>query len=195
MKYRNIFVLSTGRSGSEAFIKACEHLENYSAGHETLSSKLGDARFAYPDFHIESDNRLSWLLGRLDAKFGDSAFYVHLKRNPKATAISFSKRHKGGILSAYQGMGIIMGCNEKDQTVIAEDYIHTVNTNIEFFLRNKNNKMNFILENAESDFKKFCSLVSANGNIECALEEFKIRHNSSEHNRKTVRKILKKYLT
>jgi len=80
--YTNIFVLSTGRCGSTTFYKACSHFSNYTSGHETLSSKLGIQRFAYPAFHIESDNRLSWLLGRLDTEYGNSAFYVHLTSRP-----------------------------------------------------------------------------------------------------------------
>jgi hypothetical protein len=70
MRYRNIFVLCTGRCGSTTFIKAAGHIRNYSAAHESRTEELGHARFAYPNFHIEADNRLSWLLGRVDTLFG-----------------------------------------------------------------------------------------------------------------------------
>ena len=176
--YSNIFILSTGRCGSTTFHKACSHFTNYTSGHETRSSKLGIDRFSYPSFHIESDNRLSWLLGRLDREYGDSAFYVHLTRNTDDTAASFAKR-KGGIMAAYQGMGIIMGCKETDQRLIAKDYIDTVNENIKLFLSDKTNKMNFRLERAEQDFTQFCLAISAQGNLQDALGEFSIAHNAS----------------
>ena len=176
--YSNIFVLSTGRCGSTTFHKACCHFTNYTSGHETRTSRLGIDRFSYPSFHIECDNRLSWLLGRLDREYGNSAFYVHLTRNIDDTASSFAKR-KGGIMRAYQGMGILMGCKETDQRKIAEDYIDTVDENIKLFLSNKTNKMNFRLERAEQDFTRFCLAVGAQGNFQGALGEFSISHNAS----------------
>jgi len=176
--YPNIFVLSTGRCGSTTFFKACSHFTNYSSGHETLSSQLGIDRFSYPSFHIESDNRLSWLLGRLDREYGNSAFYVHLTRDVERTAASFAKR-KVGIMNAYQGMGIIMGCKETDQLKIARDYIDTVDTNIKLFLSDKTHKMNFRLERAKEDFTRFILSVNAQGNLQEALNEFDVAHNAS----------------
>ncbi|MES9978612.1 MAG: hypothetical protein ABW107_07665, partial [Candidatus Thiodiazotropha sp. 6PLUC5] len=66
----NIFILNSGRCGSTTFIKACEHITNYTTGHETRAHLTGDKRIDYPDNHIEADNRLSWILGRIDNKFG-----------------------------------------------------------------------------------------------------------------------------
>ena len=42
---------------------------------------IGPERLDYPDQHIESDNRLAWYAGRLEKRYGDDAFYVHLKRD------------------------------------------------------------------------------------------------------------------
>ena len=130
----NIFILNTGRCGSSTFIKACKHIKNYSAGHETRLTNTGAERLAYPENHIEADNRLSWFLGRLDKKYGDTAFYVHLRRNSNDTAISFAKRIDFGILEAYE-KGILM----HEQHIlaaeeIANDYIETVESNIALFL-------------------------------------------------------------
>lgn len=176
--FANIFVLCTGRCGSTTFIAAAKHLKNYTAEHESRCRHLGTQRFAYPAFHIEADNRLSWLLGRLEDEFGNSAFYVHLTRDEEATAKSYAKR-EGGIMEAYQGMGIIMGCQETDRMLIAKDYVNTVTSNIRHFLRDKTNKMHFRLENAERDFTRFCSMVGAQGNMKRALAEFDIKHNAS----------------
>jgi len=178
MIFSNVFILSTGRCGSTTFAKACEHFTNYSSGHETRTHLLGSSRLAYPSLHIESDNRLSWLLGRLDEKFGDTAFYVHLTRNVSDTAKSYAKR-KGGIMAAYQGTGIIMHCTEDDQYQVASDYIDTVTKNISLFLSNKSHKMNFQLEHAKEDFVRFYLQISAQGDIQKALQEFEVTHNAS----------------
>ena len=99
----NVFVLCTGRSGSTTFYRACRHITNYSAGHELNTSEVGRARLDYPEDHIEVDNRLSWLLGRLDQAYGDRAFYVHLTREEEATARSFDRRwaSRYSIIRAY----------------------------------------------------------------------------------------------
>ena len=162
--YRNIFVLNTGRCGSTTFSKACEHLNNYSSGHETRTSLIGAERFAYPDYHIEADNRLSWLLGRLERAYGDNAFYVYLERDADNTAKSFAKR-KGGRMAFYRGGGVIKGYKKTDDFAIAKDYVDTVTENIRVFLKNKSNKMDFRLENAKIDFLQFIKIVGATGNL------------------------------
>lgn len=86
----NVFILNAGRSGSKTFARACDHITNFTSAHESRSGLLGEGHFAYPDNHIESDNRLAWLLGRLDRKYGDRAFYVHLTRDVGPVAASWA---------------------------------------------------------------------------------------------------------
>ena len=176
--YKNVFVLCTGRCGSTTFTRACKHINNYTSGHETRSRFIGEIRLAYPAHHIEVDNRLSWLLGRLERSYGDSAFYVHLERDTESTARSYATR-KGGIMAAYGGGGIIMGCKETDNLAIAMDYVDTVTENIRSFLANKSHKLNFRLENAKVDFPNFIEMVGAKGNLDLALAEFDIKHNAT----------------
>ena len=64
----NVFVLTTGRSGSLTFAEACRHITNFSCGHETRVGLIGAERLAYPDQHIEVDNRLAWFTGRLERR-------------------------------------------------------------------------------------------------------------------------------
>lgn len=179
---RNIFVLCTGRCGSVTFIEACRHITNYSSAHESLSHAVGAARFAYPAQHIEADNRLSWVLGRLERVYGDNAFYVHLTRDTMATARSFLKRFDSGIMQAYRS-SILMGAPKKSANIdpldFCVDYCETVNSNIEAFLRNKTYKMSFALERASSDFSEFWRLIGAQGDIDAALAQWEIRHNAS----------------
>ena len=176
----NVFVLNTGRCGSLTFIKACRHIDNYSAGHESRSTFTGERRLAYPDNHIEADNRLSWLLGRLHESYGDRAFYVHLRRQVQDTADSFVKRSGFGIMQAYRE-GILMGGQpEQSRPELARDYIETVESNIRLFLHDKPNTMSFRLENAPSDFHTFWNRIGAAGDLDGALGEWSVSHNASE---------------
>ncbi|MEJ1353626.1 MAG: hypothetical protein RPU39_02875 [Candidatus Sedimenticola sp. (ex Thyasira tokunagai)] len=175
----NIFILNTGRCGSTTFIEACRHITNYSAAHESRIQLIGDKRLAYPQNHIEADNRLSWLLGRLEHTYGNRAHYLHLRRDPTLTSASFAKREEMGIMKAYRE-GILLG-GEPGQPArdVAADYIDTVESNIELFLRDKSHQMTFHLENAKEDFGRFWEWIGAEGNREQALMEWDTHHNAS----------------
>lgn len=175
----NVFILNTGRCGSTTFIMACEHITNFTSAHESRCDRLGEDRLAYPENHIEADNRLSWFLGRLDNHYGDKAIYVHLMRNSHDTASSYAKRlFPGGIIPAYR-KGILQHLpDDISDMSVSLDYYDTVNSNIEHFLKDKTRKMEFNLENAKEDFKKFWELVGAEGDLEAALAEFDIPYNS-----------------
>lgn len=176
----NVFVLCTGRCGSTTFIQACGHISNFSSAHESRSHLLGADRFDYPPNHIEADNRLSWLLGRLDKTYGSNAFYVHLTRNVRDTAASYANRYETGIMKAYRGTGIVWVPETADPMAVALDYCETVNSNIAAFLKDKPRKMQFALEHAKRDFPIFCNSIGATVKMDAALAEFNTRHNSSE---------------
>lgn len=183
-RWGNIFILCTGRCGSTTFIKALNHCTNYTAGHETRTARAGRTRFAYPANHIEADNRLSWLLGRLDRYYGDNAFYVHLRRNRQRVAESFVKRSDRGIMAAYRD-AILMPRGKTVRTEqdmdFAIDYIDTVNTNIAMFLRDKSAKMIFQLEHWEQHFPEFWKKIGAEGDFQAAIGEFGVLHNASRN--------------
>lgn len=180
----NVFVLCTGRCGSTTFIEAARHLTNFSSAHESRTAMTGHGRFAYPVNHIEADNRLSWLLGRLDASYGDQAWYVHLQRDSLATARSFRERWDRGIMHAYR-TEILMGAGKRqvftddDKLQFCLDYCETVNSNISHFLRDKTKKMTFTLENAQCHWSQFCEWVGAQGNLDAAAAEWSVRHNAT----------------
>lgn len=176
----NVFVLTTGRSGSTTFIEACKQITNFSTAHESRTDRIGSDRFDYPDDHIEADNRLSWLLGRLDERFGDDAIYVHLVRDKGATARSFTKRYERGIIKAYRGNGILMNVSEEvDPLEIALDYCDTIASNIALFLKDKTKTLEFALENAQADFTAFWNYIDAEGDLASALSEFDVKHNAT----------------
>jgi len=176
----NVFVLNSGRCGSTTFIRACSHISNYTSAHESRIHLLGDARLAYPPAHIEADNRLSWLLGRLDDAYGDDAFYVHLQRDIDATAASFVKRADFGIMQAYRE-GILLGGQPGQSAMeIALDYLQTVERNIACFLANKTRKMTLQLEHAKQQFPELWQQIGADGNLDAALAEWDVAYNASE---------------
>ncbi|MGH6950557.1 MAG: hypothetical protein ACREH4_06775 [Vitreimonas sp.] len=184
----NVFVLCTGRCGSLTFSKACAHITNYTSGHETRISHIGEERLAYADRHIEIDNRLSWVLGRLDRVYGDSAAYVHLTRDRAAVAKSLRKRSTFGIMKAYK-QGVLMKAYQRGALLdpktrssdleIAHDYIETVESNIALFLANKSKVTPVRLETAQEDFPAFWRNIGAEGDMEAAVREWGARYNAS----------------
>lgn len=178
----NVFVLSTGRCGSTTFARACGHVENYSTAHESRISCVKD-RVHYPDDHIEVDNHLAWFLGRLDERYGDDAFYVHLKRNLEETAQS--RRHREarkvdpGLMWAY-GQRLIWENDEAELIDVCRHYCRTVNSNIRLFLKDKSKKMTVRLESVREDFRRFWGRIGATGPLETAVQEWDRRHNKSE---------------
>lgn len=180
----NIFVLCTGRCGSTTLARACAHFDNYTCEHEGRSHLTGTARFDFPQRHIEIDNRLSWLLGRLDRHWGDAAFYVHLTRDREAVAQSFAKRAGQGILKAYRHDILMKAPRLSADTPLIDfcrDYVDTVTENIHLFLRDKTHVMGMTLETLGPDFLQFCDRIGATGDLDAARTTLSQRHNPSRH--------------
>jgi hypothetical protein len=146
---------------------------------------LGDDRVEFPDRHIEIGNRLPWFLGRLDERFGQEAFYVHLQRDPAAVARSYAGRLKGapnsGIIAAYASqIARQQDWAERDDVLpICEDYVRTVAENIRLFLKDKPHQMDFWLENAATDWPRFWQAIAAEGDDQAALGTLSQRINAT----------------
>ncbi len=180
MTYRNVFVLCTGRCGSVTFSEACKALTNYTVGHESRVDRLGPDRLAYSPGHIEVDNRLSWLLGRLGGAFPDpDTFWVHLRRDDEATARSFARRWGKGIIRAYAKDVIPGSTRSADRYAVCLDYCRTVNANIEAFLRSRSHTMGVRLETVDVDFPRFLEAIGAEGDHAAARAMWAVRHNAS----------------
>jgi len=179
----NVFVLNAGRCGSSTFAEACRHITNYTSGHETRADKIND-RLKYPSNHIEVDNQLSFMLGRLDEQYGNEGAYVHLKRNLCDTAKSWVKKEnmhaRKGRIWFYENQ-IILGKSKYDQIEVAKHYCKTVNKNIEKFIKDKNKKMTIEIESAENRAIEFFEMIKAKGDIDSFKDEFTKKHNSIEN--------------
>jgi hypothetical protein len=184
MRYKQVFVLSPGRSGSKTFVEACSHITNYSAAHESLSSKLGNERFAYPAHHIEADNRLVWFTGDLANRFPENVLYVNLIRDLDSTIESFQDRFKNSsyrasIMNAF-AHGILMkpGDWRQDQwRELAAFYVETVRSNIEIFLKDRHHHV-VHLEDGSRSFTEFLQMIDAEGDMDKILAAWKTVHNA-----------------
>ena len=81
-------------------------------------------------------------------------------------------------MKAYRE-GILLGGQDQQAEEVAADYLETIETNIELFLKDKQLKARFRLEQAEQDFKRFWQQIGAEGDLQSALTEWQIRHNAS----------------
>lgn len=177
-RFKNIFVLCTGRCGSQTFVHACEHFTNYTAGHETRSRMLGQDRLAFPDSHIEVDNRLSWMLGRLERKFGDDALYVYLTRDESKVAASYDMRwdHRFSLIDGYNRSILMQSVYNEGA---AADMVETVTANIQAFLANKSHVIEIDIDAPNQEFRRFVEIIGAEGDIEAAMAELSVRHNQA----------------
>jgi hypothetical protein len=184
MRYKQVFVLSPGRSGSKTFAAACSQITNYSAAHESLSAKLGDERFAYPMHHIEADNRLVWFTGELASRFSEDVLYVNLIRDLDSTIESFHDRlknssYRASIMNAF-AHGILMkpgDWREDQERDLAAFYVKTVKSNIDFFLKDRHHHVVHLEDGARS-FLKFLELIEAEGDIDEILSTWQTVHNA-----------------
>lgn len=180
----NVFVLCTGRCGSLSFARACGHMTNFTAAHESRVTMLGNERLAYAGNHIEVDNRLSWFLGRLDRTYGDSAHYVHLTRDPDQVAASWARRFHvlGGMATGYRDH-ILAATGAKagvTRIAAAKDYVRTVTENIDAFLKDKSRVMRFRMEEVADAFPEFWAWIGAEGDLTAAMAEWQNRHDSEQ---------------
>lgn len=181
------FVLCTGRCGSTTFQTACDVMSNYTAGHETRARKTS-GRLDYPDQHIEVDNRLAWFLGGLESRYGDDPVYVHLRRDPEATAKSYSNRFydTGGFMRGF-GYGIISrtpvsSINGADRLQTSRLLVATITENIEAFLANKSKVIDIHIEQPHAGFDELWDMLGAEGDRRLGHVELKRRYNRAPRN-------------
>jgi hypothetical protein len=182
-----VFVLTIGRTGSVTFFKACEHITNFTSHHEVRVAGLpASRRAASPDQSIAVDPRLCWMLGHLDHRYGNEAFYVHLIRQVKPCAESWARRFPGGpneslwtLVEAWR-TSILQGAPEDRQIEIATDLVTTADFNIASFLKDKPRQLRVRLEHGKEDFAVFWRAIKAEGDLDAALAEWDTRHNASE---------------
>jgi len=176
----NVFVVGTGRCGTTTFIQACNHIVNFTAGHETRITKFGESRFKYSRNHIEADNRLSWMLPDLIARFPDSVL-VHLRRDVDDVAKSYSKRRGPRSLADNLIRGILYQADvEQNRQEVLKFGMAVLRNNVDYILKRVNNKVYFIdIEYPNNSFIDFWNYIGAKGDIIAALDCFNYHFNQS----------------
>ncbi|MCK0536100.1 hypothetical protein [Alcanivorax quisquiliarum] len=179
MRFKQVLALSAGRAGSKTFANACSYITNYTSGHETRLAMPAAEKINYPDFHIESDNRLSWMLGLLNERLSDSVFYVYLYRDEEKIARSYNRRWavKNGIMPAY-AQGVLMMPTSRNDIVTCRDYVSCVHANIKMFLKDKQYVV-IDIDNPQEGFECFWEKISAQGDKKKALQAFEQADNTS----------------
>lgn len=193
-----VFVLTTGRSASKTFARACEAISGMTAGHETRT-RLMAGRLNYPDNHIEVDNRLVWFLGGLNARYSDDeTFYVHLVRDKQSVARSYLERWhiKVSVVRAFYH-AILMN-PEKPTAEEAHEachlYVDTVHENIDYFLSTRKNWVTVNVDSFYDDFCHFMDVAGLQGDKELLSKLVASRQNASrKRSNGLMRKLYSKF--
>jgi len=160
-----------------------EHATNYTAAHESRAGIVGPERLDYPDFHVESDNRLSWFLGSLDHLYGDAPIYVHLTRNVDDVVASYrDRRHGPHFMMPAFGHAILTARDLDDEqwADVARMFVNSVNRNIDLFLRDKSRVVRMTLEDPLPSVHRVWEMAGMEGDLGAALAEWSVRHNASD---------------
>ena len=153
--------------------------------HESRGGKLGEERFAYPQFHIEADNRLCWFLGPLSDRFSEKeVLYVHLKRDFETTVDSFLHRlqnstYRSSIINAF-AHGVLMKPGDwtpEEEIEVVRLFVSTIHSNIELFLAARNS-ITVELEDGGSSFDLFLDEISAEGDLAMTRNTWQKIHNA-----------------
>lgn len=177
--FSRVFVLCSGRCGSVTLSKALACADNFTVGHESNMAVAGPERLHYPTQHIEIDNRLTFMLGRLHARYGDEPLYVHLMREPAACAASYAKRFHPGLLLFAWARGIHVGMpDELDLAMLARDLVDNMNQNIALFLADRPHVARVRVEHFGADVAALWAQMGAEGNLQAALASLSTHHNT-----------------
>lgn len=157
----NVFIVSPGRTATTTLAEALSKLQGFTASHESRVRKLGEDRVAYPNFHIECDNRLSWFLPRLTEKYScsEDAILVCVYRDREKVALSYNKRWpKINMMKSYS-QGILMRPLSENCLDVCRDYVENVYEHIEFFSKFWSAYVEIDIDAPEKGLKDLCDLL------------------------------------
>jgi hypothetical protein len=179
-----VFVVGTGRCGTTAFARACEHITNYTVAHESHAGVVGWERLCYPDRWIEVDPHLAWTLPLIMERY-PLALYVHLWRPESDVVASWLRRgidpHGGPApLIDVMFQTRCVGLSESDYEVALRVLYRSVMRQIEFNLEHEGvRSVRYAIHHADEWWPSFCWLIGAEGDLEAGRAEFERRHNAT----------------
>jgi hypothetical protein len=180
-RFKNVFILSSGRTATTAMAKACSHIPGYSADHESRSRLPFAERLNYPEWHIEADNRLLFFLMQLEDTYGDDALYVYLDRSAEEVAESYARRwHLNvSIVRAFtHGIQMIPRVTRDGIRKQCHEFVSYSTDSFGRFLERRQHVVHLDTTRLSEEFSKLCELLEVKTPPE-ALQELEKRHNSN----------------
>jgi hypothetical protein len=172
----NVFVTGTGRCGSVSFWRACQHITNYTAFHESPCGLL-----SYPDLHIEVNPQLRYVI-EIVARRHPDAKWVHLVRDREQTAASLARLDGGNWLRSFcPFMNTVMPCGDPIER--ARRVYDIITAQIDASLAASvpaENRMEVHLSSIGEDWPKFWQWIGAAGDLESSLKSWETPYNTSE---------------
>ena len=164
---------------------------NYTAAHESMFGRPAAERFGpngYRDQHIEADTNMAWFMGPLRKRYGDNAYYVHLKRNRDATAKSLMGLiGRGGFADGYAGTMFLSNTPPRENLeqsclTMLYDYVDTMTANIDWFLEHHpaGKQVTIDIDKPQHRFLQMWNDIDAKGNLGAALREFNTHYNAGQ---------------
>lgn len=173
-----VFVLGTGRCGTMTFARACRHITNFTAAHESHRGRIAD--LAFRNDHIEVDAHLVHALPRLLLLYPPSpiyqplgpgsAVYIHLVRERAATIKSLAKR---GSTDAYARWAWQSGPSRAAAAAAMYDNANGLIAALvpDAYL--------MPLEDIKGLWRSFWNYIGADGDFDKSLAEWNVRYNAS----------------
>ena len=130
----NVFFISPGRTATTTFANACKCVEGYTSLHESQVQLLGDKRIAYPENHLEFDNRLVFFLADLTQKFAaNRGVLVIVHRDHHEVASSYNRRwSKINIMKSWS-QGVHLRELSQNTYEVALDYVQYCYRQLDYF--------------------------------------------------------------
>lgn len=179
-----VFVVGTGRCGTVTFSKACRHISNYTSAHERMAQQPAVAnRLKIPDNHIEVDPHLFYYLASIIQKYPD-ALFIHLTRDVDKVTRSQIRRPS----TRTRGIGpLVSVClqqnywkmNDSHRREAIKFLVSSTIDNIRAILKTADNVAEVCIDDLHEWFPSFWKSIDAEGDLERAVAECKIKHNAS----------------
>lgn len=172
-----VFVTGTGRCGTVCFKVACQHITNYTVGHETWNGLM-----EYPDNHIEINPQFRHCLYHLISKYPNSLF-IHLIRNKADTVRSLVALSGGAVVEAYRLLypSIIENTTleaaaerfwEAENELIQLQLLYSIQPPPAFLTMH--------LETIKDQWAEFWDMISATGDYSASLAEWDTPKNTTQ---------------
>jgi len=168
-----VFVTGTGRCGTVSFREACEFMDNYTAGHETLCGFLD-----YPDNHIEVNPQFRVCISALIQKYPD-ALFVHLYRSRESCVQSLVALSGGAVMRAYYVLhpSVMRSGSLRD---VAGCYYDFETRLIDMQIDKAEQHRKYRLEDWRIWWPEFWKAVNATGNYKASYESWKTPRNTRQ---------------